>query len=62
MRRFRQVLMVSQDLCADFETRKRRPQYWSISGMNGSESSSPAASSVARISAAPSTSTQSPAR
>ena len=54
--------MVSQVLCADLNTRKRRPQYGSISGMNGSASSSPRSSSVAWISSALLTSTQSPAR
>src|SRR4051794_13034096 len=40
----------SQVLCARLPTFTRAPQYFSISGMNGSSSSRPLASSVARIS------------
>ena len=43
-------------------TRKRLPQWASISGMNGSRSSFPVESSVARISSSLRTSTTSPTR
>src|SRR5882672_493983 len=54
--------MVSQVLCADFDTRNLRPQNASISGMKGRASRFPLSSSVARISSALRTSIQSPAR
>ena len=54
--------MVSQVLWADLKTRNLMPQYRSISGMNGRPSTQPRPSSVARISSALFTSTQSPAR
>jgi len=44
--------MVSQIFSTRLSTVKRRPTYWSISGMKGTASSRPSASSVARISAA----------
>ena len=54
--------MVSHSFTASLSTRNRRPQNCSISGMNGSDSSSPCASRVARISASLRTSTISPTR
>ena len=54
--------MVSHSFTASLSTRNRRPQNCSISGMNGSDSSSPCSSSVARISASLRTSTISPTR
>ena len=54
--------MVSQVLCADLYTRNLRPQYGSISGMNGSPSRDWVSSSVEAISSALRTSTHSPAR
>src|SRR5918996_3212859 len=56
------AVIVSHSLWATLYTVKRWPQYSSISGMNGSESSSPRSSSVARISSALRTSTSSPTR
>src|SRR5918996_5983433 len=55
-------VIVSHSLWATLYTVKRWPQYCSISGMNGSASSSPRSSSVARISSALRTSTSSPTR
>src|SRR5262245_21672728 len=54
--------MVSQVLWARLWTRTCCPQYLNISGMNGSASSAPVSSSVARISRSLRTSTISPAR
>ena len=54
--------MVSHSFTASLSTRNRRPQNCSISGMNGSDSSSALASRVARISASLRTSTMSPTR
>ena len=54
--------MVSHSLRASLSTRNRPPHHASISGMNGSPSSSPFSSSVARISSELRTSTISPTR
>src|SRR5262245_62091482 len=61
MRRFPDLLIVSQALCADLNTRNLFPQYWAISGMNGRASRQPCESSVARTSPTLRTATQSPA-
>jgi hypothetical protein len=62
MRRIPLQVIVSHSLLARLATVNRCPQNCSISGMNGSESSSPRSSSVARISAWLRTSTTSPMR
>src|SRR5918994_4320632 len=56
------LVIVSHSLWATLYTVNRSPQYCSISGINGNESSSPRSSNVARTSSWPRTSTSSPTR